>query len=165
MADINIRAALHSQNKIEKLHQIVDKRLKFVDLDYTKPKTITNAFNNIDKVFLLTLPGPNTVDISSSLVKESKKYGVKYIVKLSVMNADAEPGYALGRLHRQEETIIETSGIPYTFLRPTSFMQNFVNYFGQTIKSQNAFYIHSGDVKVSFVDVRDVATMDHKRQT
>ena len=27
MIDINIRAALHSQNKVEKLHQIVDKRL------------------------------------------------------------------------------------------------------------------------------------------
>lgn len=27
MTDINIRAALHWQNKVEKLHQIVDKRL------------------------------------------------------------------------------------------------------------------------------------------
>jgi uncharacterized protein YbjT (DUF2867 family) len=135
MADINIRAALHSQNKVEKLQQIVDKRLEFVDLNYTKPRTIANAFNNIDKLFLLTLPGPDTVKISSCLVKEAKKYDVKYVVKLSVMNADAEPGYALGRLHRQEETTIENSEIPYTFLRPTSFMQNFVNYFGR-IKSQ-----------------------------
>jgi uncharacterized protein YbjT (DUF2867 family) len=69
------------------------------------------------------------------LVKEAKKYDVKYVVKLSVMNADAEPGYALVRLRRQEETTIENSEIPYTFLRPTSFMQNFVNYFGR-IKSQ-----------------------------
>lgn len=109
----------------------------FDDLDYAEPKTIADAFNNIDKLFLLTLPGPNTVNISSSMVKEAKKYNIKYIVKLSVMNADAKPGYALGRLHRQEEKIIEKSGIPYTFLRPTTFMQNFVNYFGQTIKSQN----------------------------
>lgn len=159
MADINVKAALHSQNNVEKLHQIVDKRLKIVDLDYINPKTIANAFNNIDKLFLLTLPGPNTVNRSASLVKEAKKYGIKYIVKLSVMNADAEPGYALGRLDRQEETIIEKSGISYTFLRPTSFMQNFVNYFDQTIKNQNAFYIHSGNVNVSFVDVRDVAAV------
>jgi len=31
MTDINIRAALHSQNKIEKLHQIVDKIHQIVD--------------------------------------------------------------------------------------------------------------------------------------
>ena len=159
IADINIKAALHSQNKVEKFNQIDDKRLNFVDLDYAEPKTIADAFNNIDKLFLLTLPGPNMVNISSSLVKEAKKYNVKYIVKLSVMNADAESGYVLGRLHRQEEIIIEKSGIPYTFLRPTTFMQNFVNYFGRTIKSQNAFYIHSGDVKVGFVDVRDLAAI------
>jgi uncharacterized protein YbjT (DUF2867 family) len=72
------------------------------------------------------------------LIKEAKKYGIKYIIKLSVMNADAEPGYAFGRLHRQEEAIIEKSGISYTFLRPALFMYNFVNYFDQTIKSQNA---------------------------
>jgi uncharacterized protein YbjT (DUF2867 family) len=101
----------------------------------------------------------NKLDISSSLVKEAKKNNVKYMVKLSVMKADAEPGYALGRLHRQEEKILEKSGIPYTFLRPTSFMQNIVNFYGQTIKNQNAFYIHAGDVKVSFVDVRDIAAV------
>ena len=65
----------------------------------------------------------------------------------------------MGKLHRQEEKIIEESKIPYTFLCPTSFMQNFVNYFGQTIRSQNAFYFHGGDVQIHFVDARDIATV------
>ncbi len=38
-------------------------------------------------------------------------------------------------------------------------MQNFVNFFGHTIKTQNAFYIPAGDGKVSFVDVRDIAVV------
>jgi uncharacterized protein YbjT (DUF2867 family) len=80
-------------------------------------------------------------DIYSNLVKEAKKNDVKYIVKLSVMGADAEPGNTIGRLHRQEERIIKESGIPYSFLRPTAFMQNFVNYYGLTIKNENAFYL------------------------
>ena len=88
------------------------------------------------------------VNISSSLVKETKKYNVKYIVKLSV------PGSTILRLHGEEEKIIKESGISYTFLRPPAFMQNFITQFGQTIKIQNAFYIHSRDVKVSFVDIR-----------
>jgi uncharacterized protein YbjT (DUF2867 family) len=104
MTDISIKAALHSQNKVEKLQQIDDKRLEFVDLDYTKPKTIADAFNHVDKLFLLTLPAPNIVDISSSLVKEARKNGVNYIVKLSVMKADAEPGYAFGRLHKKKNS-------------------------------------------------------------
>lgn len=98
-------------------------------------------------------------DIYSNLVKEAKKNDVKYIVKLSVMGADAEPGNTIGRLHRQEERIIEESGIPYSFLRPTAFMQNFVNYYGLTIKNENAFYLPAGDGKISFVDARDIAAV------
>src|SRR6476661_2017303 len=75
------------------------------------------------------------------------------------MGADIEPGITIGRLHRQEEKIIEESGIPYTFLRPGAFMQNFVNFFGQTIKNESAFYLPTRDGKVSFVDVRDIAAV------
>jgi uncharacterized protein YbjT (DUF2867 family) len=45
-----------------------------------------------------------------------------------------------------------------TFLRPGTFMRNFVNYLGRTIKP-NAFYLPAGDGKVSFVDARDIAAV------
>jgi uncharacterized protein YbjT (DUF2867 family) len=38
-------------------------------------------------------------------------------------------------------------------------MQNFVNFFSHTIKSQNAFYVPAGDGKISLVDVRDIASV------
>jgi uncharacterized protein YbjT (DUF2867 family) len=83
-------------------------------------------------------------------------------VKLSVLDADAEPGIMIGRWHKQEEKNIEESGIPYTFLRSGAFMQNFINFFGQTIKNQNAIYHPAGDGKVGFVDVRDIAAVATK---
>ncbi len=49
-----------------------------------KKETIADALNNVDKIFLLTLPAPDMTDIYSNLVKEAKKNDVKYIVKLSV---------------------------------------------------------------------------------
>ena len=128
-------------------------------MDYDKQETIVDAINGVDKLFLLTLPTPNMTEIASSLIKEAKKNDVKHIVKLSVIDADAEPGILITRWHRQEEKIIEESGIPYTFLRSGAFMQNFINFFGQTIKTQNAIYIPAGDGKVSFVDVRDIAAI------
>jgi len=33
-------------------------------------------------------------------------------MKLSVLETDVEPGIIIGQLHRQEEKIIEESGIP-----------------------------------------------------
>ena len=38
-------------------------------------------------------------------------------------------------------------------------MQNLVNFYTPTIETNNAFYIPGRDAKVSFVDVRDVATV------
>jgi uncharacterized protein YbjT (DUF2867 family) len=156
-----IRAAIHSKNKADKLRD-ENNIVEIVNMDYDRQETIVDALNGVDKLFLLTLPTPNMTEIASSLIKEAKKNDVKHIVKLSVIDADAEPGIMITRLHRQEEKIIEESGIPYTFLRAGAFMQNFINFFGQTIKTQNAIYIPAGNGKVSFVDVRDIAAVATK---
>jgi uncharacterized protein YbjT (DUF2867 family) len=152
-----IRAAVHSKNTTG---QLGDKRVEIVDLDYTKPETVAYALNSVDKIFLQTLPTPNVTDISSNLVNEAKKNSVKYIVKLSAIGAsDSESRSTILRLHGEEEKIIKDSGIPYTFLRPPAFMQNFVTQFGHTIRTQNAFYVPAGDAKMSFVDTRDIGAV------
>ena len=153
-----VRAAVHSKDKADKLRS-ENKTIEIVNMDYNKPETIVDALNEMDKLFLLTLPTPNMSEFALSLIKEAKKNDVKHIVKLSVLDADAEPGIMIGRVHREEEKIIEESGIPYTFLRAGAFMQNFINYFGETIRTQNAIYHPAGDGKVSFVDVRDIAAV------
>jgi uncharacterized protein YbjT (DUF2867 family) len=137
----------------------LDSRVQAAQLDYNKPDTLSSAFKGVDKLFLLTPFQSNMVDLTSNLVNEAKNAGVKYIVKQSVMGADAEPGITPSRLHKQAEKIVEESGIPFTFLRPNFFMQNFVSFYSQFIKTQEAFYVPAGDAKVSFVDVRDIAAV------
>ena len=155
----NVRAAVHSNNKSDQLRQLDSEDVEIVDLDYTKQETVAHALNNVDKIFLQTLPTPNVADICSNIINEAKKNGVKYVVKLSAMGADSEPRSTVLRLHGEEEKIIEDSGIPYTFLRPPAYMQNFVTQFGHTIKTQNAFYVPAGDAKMSFIDSRDIAAV------
>jgi uncharacterized protein YbjT (DUF2867 family) len=113
-----------------------------------RPDTLRKALNGADKLFLLTPFQSDMVELSSNLLKEIENAGnIKHIVKLSVMGADAEPGITGGRLHRQVEKMIEESGIPFTFLRPNFFMQNFVNFLSQTIKEQGSFYLPAEDGK------------------
>ncbi len=135
------------------------KSVEIVELDYNKPETLATSFKDVDKLFLLTPFQSDMLDLTSNLLNAAKKSGVKYIIKQSVMGADAQPGITPGRLHRQAEKIIEESGIPFSFLRPNSFMQNFVNFYSPMIKSQGALYAPAGDGKVSFVDVRDIAAV------
>src|SRR5439155_24685401 len=82
----------------------------------------------------------------------------KHNVKLSHIRADADPKIEITKLHREAEKIIEESGIPFTFLRPNFFMQNFLSY-GQKTNDEVLFYLPAGDGKVSFVDVRDIAAV------
>ena len=151
-----VKAAARSANDTTFAHL---NGVQTVQLDLNNTDTFSSAFQGIDKLFLLTPFQSNMVDLTSNLVNEAENAKVKYIVKQSVMGADAELGITPSRLHRRAEKIIEESGIPFTFLRPNFFMQNFVSFYSQTIKNQNAFYVPAGDAKVSFVDVRDIAAV------
>jgi uncharacterized protein YbjT (DUF2867 family) len=92
-------------------------------------------------------------DLEGSFVNEAKKTGVKHIVKLSALGGRKA---IFPSLHRESEETIEASGVPYTFLRPNGFMQNFVNYSSGTINTQNAFYAAQGNGAVSHIDIRDI---------
>src|SRR3989442_432310 len=154
---IRLRAGVRSINDAAK---VIGQRAELVEIDYTKPESLSRAINGVDKIFLLTPFEPNMVELSSNLISEAKKAGtIKHIVKQSVLGADAEPGIIPSRLHRQAVKIIEESGISFTFLRPNFFMQNFINFLCNTIRNQNALYLPAGEGKVRFVDVRDNAAI------
>jgi uncharacterized protein YbjT (DUF2867 family) len=61
-ADYNVKAAIHSKNKSDQHRQIENKGVEIVDLDFTRQETVAHVLNNVDKVFLQTLPVPNIAD-------------------------------------------------------------------------------------------------------
>src|ERR671931_470016 len=92
--DVNVKAAARSayDNTFRNLD-----RVQVVQVDYNNPSTVARAFNGVDKLFLLTPFQSNMVDLTSNLVRETEDARVKYIVKQSVMGADAEPGISPAR--------------------------------------------------------------------
>ncbi len=155
----SVRACCHTMSKADKIR---GPGVEIVEVDYAKPETVEAAFPGVERIFLLTPGWPGvekTVEITAQLVKEAKKAGVQHIVRLSVMGADAEAKIPPFRWHRQAEKIVEESGIPYTFVRPSAFMQTFPMSHGQTIKAQNAIYTGAGEGKVGLVDARDIAAV------
>jgi len=81
------------------------------------------VFAKDSRMALSVFPSTMTIVFGLNLVNEAKEAGVKYIVKQSILGADAEPGITPDSLHRQAEKVIEESEIPFTFLRPNHFMQ------------------------------------------
>ena len=155
--DARIKAAVHS-------HGISDPglRVQSVVVDYEKPESVATAMEDVDTLFLLT-PFTNTmVELTKMLSAAAKKAHVNYIVKLSVLGAEVLPGIALTRWHAEAEYIVQSSGISYAFLRPNTFMQNFINFMGQSIRDEGKIYVPAGEGKSSFVDARDIGAVAAK---
>lgn len=158
-----IRAAVHS---LENAKKIDFPGVEVLQIDYNKPESLTKAFSNVDRLFILTHPSPNAVEQESNMINEAKKAGIKHIVKQSAMGADdSNSKVELLLLHHQAEKIIEGSGIRYTFLRPNEFMQNFITFHSSVIKNANTFYLRMENAEVSIVDVRDIAAIAVKALT
>jgi uncharacterized protein YbjT (DUF2867 family) len=151
----SVRAAVQSKNRAD---DIKNTKAELVEMNFNKSDTIEAAFKDIQKLFLLTPFVPDMVEMSKSLIREAKKANVNHIVKQSAFGSDLEDGITMNKLHRQVEEAIKSSGINYTFLRPMSFMQNYLG-LGDSIKSQGVFYAPLIDSRTSFVDVRDIAAV------
>jgi uncharacterized protein YbjT (DUF2867 family) len=130
--------------------------LEGVIMDFAKPETIRPALDGVEKIFLAGPPVRELPALEANFVQEVRAAGRKHIVKLSALGG-RESIFMSG--HRESEENIEASGVPYTFLRPNGFMQNFVNYNADTIRSRNAFYGCQGNGAVSIVDIRDIAAV------
>ncbi len=154
----SVRAGVHSLDKAE---NVSSTSAELVEMDFNNTETIDRALRGIDRVFYLTPLVPNMVEMADGFLESAKKTGVKHIVRMSGMGADGENPITLGKMHREVEKKIEDSGIPFTHVRPNSFMQNYLMY-SQTIKEQNAFYAPIENGQVSLVHVRDIGAIAAK---
>ncbi len=123
--------------------------------DFENPESFTGALEGVEKVFLLPPLMPNQVEVANAFVDAAKRAGVRHIVKLSAIGVDTE-SFKFGEWHAAGERHIRESGLAFTFLRPNSFMQNFINYFPPR---DGVIYLPWGNGRASFVDTRDIATV------
>ncbi|MBL8148433.1 MAG: SDR family oxidoreductase [Blastocatellia bacterium] len=152
-------ATVAAVRSIERAASLKLPNVELIEFDTEKPESFAPAFSGIGKLFLVPPLVEDMLGYTSSIVEAAKKAGVSHIVKLSGLGADLEPGIQLGRWHRATERIIEESEIAFTHLRPNSFMQNYLTFYGHTIKTQNSFYLPQGDGKISLIDTRDIASV------
>jgi uncharacterized protein YbjT (DUF2867 family) len=146
-----VRAAVQSKNRAQELKS---SGAELVEMTFNNTETVIGAFKGVQKLFLLTPFVPNMVEISENLVEQARKANVNHIVKQSAFGSQRE-GITMNRLHREIEKIVESSGINYTFLRPMSFMQNYLG-LADSIRTLGTFSFPLGDSKISFVDTRDI---------
>ncbi|MEV0586570.1 SDR family oxidoreductase [Nonomuraea sp. NPDC050310] len=120
------------------------------DLDH--PETLTEAFDGVETLWLLTAMGPSSPHASGNAVWAARQAGVKHIVRLSAIGAAHDAPTRNGRLHALSDLELQASGIAWTIIRPAFFMQNL---FGSV--NGDTLYGGLGDGRLGMIDVRDIA--------
>lgn len=124
-----------------------------VEFDLTTPQTFPSALAGVERIFLIRPPAIADPKYFEPFLDEAKKQGVKHIVFLSLLGAET----LFFVPHRKIEKRIIKSAIPYTFLRPSFFMQNLNTTHLKEIRNDRNIFVPAGNGKTSFIDVRDIA--------
>jgi len=124
--EVPVRAGVRDQAKARKRFGA---DIALATFDFEDAASFPNALKDVEKVFLLPPLIPNQVAMANAFIDATKRAGVRHIVKLSVIGADTDPPFTFGKWHAANDQRVRESGLAFTFLRPNSFMQNFINYF------------------------------------
>ncbi len=127
--------------------------LPAVDFDFGQAATFGRVLQNFDILFLLRPPQlADTDKYFVPLMQAAVQQKLKHIVFLSVQGAETSRFIP----HHKIEKLIVDSRIPYTFLRPGYFMQNFNTTLHKDLKEKQLISLPAGNAKFSLVDVRDI---------
>jgi uncharacterized protein YbjT (DUF2867 family) len=124
--------------------------------DFADRASLERAFKGFDTLFLLLPLVPNKIELAKNAVAAAKAAGIRHIVRSSGLGADASSAVSLARLQGTIDALVAYSAIAHTFLRPASFMQNWVNFSAAQLKA-GTFYAPDGNGAQSLVDTRDIA--------
>jgi uncharacterized protein YbjT (DUF2867 family) len=123
------------------------------------PAALANALTGVEGIFLASPLSPKMADEHLRVVTSAKNAGVRNVVQLSGVGANAE--MCCTRVLRwlgQAEMTISTDALGITRLRPTFLMQNLLE-FATSIAQQGLIAGPFRSIKWTWVDARDVAAV------
>jgi len=126
--------------------------LEVVKLDHQDPATHAAAVAGVDALYLAA-PGDFPAAPEKALVDAAGKAGVKRVVKLAAFGIEHSDNPL-----RQVEQHVRGSGLAWTFLHPTWFMQNYSTSMAASLRA-GMLAEPAGDRKTAFVDTRDIAAV------
>jgi len=126
-------------------------------VDFSDCSSLAAAMRGVKRIFLSMPLAEAMAAWAANVLAVARAAGIHHIVRSSAMGADVNVAFRLGRAHGMVDQLIAESEIPYTILRPSSLMQDYVSSYGQGIRERGTIALPRGDGRVSLVDGRDVA--------
>jgi uncharacterized protein YbjT (DUF2867 family) len=124
--------------------------------DMLKPATLDGVLDGVERVLMISGPDEHILETQCTFIDAAKRAGVRHIVKLSGMGCWGDAKFRFARMHAEVERYLEGSGVAWTHLRPSTFMQTFLLEV-PTILYDGTVNLPMADAKLSPVDVDDIA--------
>ncbi len=124
--------------------------------DFEDPASIRRALADVDGVFLACGNVPGQVRFETTAIDAAAAAGVRRIVKLSALGAEAGSALAFWDWQGRIEQQLEQSGVPAVVQRPATYISNLLA-FAEAIAHTGMLFAPAGDAQVAMVDPRDVA--------
>jgi uncharacterized protein YbjT (DUF2867 family) len=146
------RAVTRDLKKV-KAHSFVT----WIEGNLADKNSLYNTIAGSKRLFLTTSFSEKMADLQSNAIDVAREAGVEHIVKLSTKGVSEKSEFLIPKLHYQIEQKLKSSGLNWTILQPSAFMQNWLGDFSDAIKKERKIYDAVGDIKMPFVDARDIA--------
>lgn len=148
---VRVGALVRDAAKGETLKEL-GAELAVADLD--KPESLTaQLFDGVTDVYFCTWNGPTALDHWKNFRQALQSAGASpRIVRHSAFGA---PQSRIIQQLRDAEEDLKGSGLAWTILQPTFFMQNTM-MTAQTVRDEGKIYFDWGEGRAGMIDVRDI---------
>jgi uncharacterized protein YbjT (DUF2867 family) len=131
-------------------------RLDVIHGAFNDAAVLSRALDGVDTVFLALGTSLEQIALEKGLIDAAARANVGQIVRLSVLGADPNADYEVGRRHGELDDYLVASGVPNTRLRPAYFSSNLL-LASASIASASRWSGSAPDGRIAIIDTRDVS--------
>ena len=139
---------------LDKASEWAARGVELVKGDLEDASSVKAALEGIDRAVLILPNGEDQQRLELSFIETAKQVGLPWIIKLSSPEAVRGTTSAIPLAHIAAEDAVMASGMNWTFVRPSFFMQNLRGLPGQA-KETGKVSMPMGDGTVALTDCAD----------
>lgn len=130
--------------------------VEIVHGDMSRPETLGPVLDGVHRVLMISAANNGLLETQRTFVDAVRRAGVEHVVKFSGIGCEPGSSFRFARMHGQAERYLEASGLAWTHLRPSQFMQV---YFREVpgVLTDRTLALPMGDARIAPVDVEDIA--------
>lgn len=122
--------------------------------DYTDRAALERACAGAERIYLVTPAHQDMRRWKANAIGAAKAAGVRHVVLATGLGASPKARLTFGMWHSETQELLKESGLDWTFLQPTYFMQNLL-WHAESIARDSVYHDDLGG-PVAWIDARDI---------